>query len=70
MKIILYLFDLVPRIIAEPAAQAPSGGSILNESPRAEHILLFGLRSPGDQLHVVAIRSYQVNQVAWIGEKS
>jgi hypothetical protein len=70
MKIILYLFDSVPRVCSEAHAEVQSGDNTLKESPRAERILLFGLRSPGDQLQVVAIRASRVNEVAWINEKS
>jgi len=70
MKINFYLFDLAPRACSEACAEVESGGDIVKERPRAERILLFGLRSPGDQLQVVAIRLSQANKVAWIDEKS
>jgi hypothetical protein len=71
MKIILNLSDSVLRLSSEAHAEVESGADILKEWPRAESILLFGLRSPaGDQLHVVAIRPRQANEVAWIDEKS
>jgi hypothetical protein len=70
MKIILYLFDSVPRVCSEAYAELQSGGDILKDSPRAERILLFGLRSPGDQLQVVAIRPSQANEGAWLDKKS
>ena len=70
MKIILYLSDSVPRLSSEAHAEDQSGGNILKDSPRAERILLFGLRSPGDQLHVVAIRANHANEVASIDERS
>jgi hypothetical protein len=71
MKIILYLSDSVPRLSSEAHAEVQSGANILKESPRAERILLFGLRSAaGDQVHVGAIRPRQANEVAWIDEKS
>ena len=70
MRIIFYLFDLAPRVRSEACAEVQSGGDILKDRPRAERILLFGLRSPGDQLQVVAIRPSQVNEVTWIDEKS
>jgi len=70
MKIILYLSDSVPRVCSEACAEVQSGGNILKDSPRAERILLFELRSPGDQLQVVAIRPSRANEVACIVEKS
>ena len=71
MKIILNLSDSEPRLSSEAQAEVQSGVNILKESPRAERVLLFGLRSPaGDHLHVVAIRPRQATEVGWIDEKS
>jgi hypothetical protein len=56
MKIIFYVCHFMPRILARPELEVPANGNLLRDSPSSGYILLIGVRSPGDQLHVVAIK--------------
>jgi hypothetical protein len=50
------------RILSKPDPKLRTNGMALKDSSRSPHVLLVGVRSPGDQLHVVAIKSFEPNE--------
>lgn len=63
MKIIFYVCHFLPRILSRPECEVPANGNLLRDSSSSEHILLIGVRSPGDRLHVVAIEPGDANKL-------
>jgi hypothetical protein len=57
MKIFLNLSRFVARVFSGPDFEVLGQGKLAKDSPHSERVLLIGLRSPGDQLHVVAIKT-------------
>jgi hypothetical protein len=64
MKILFSLSRFIARDDEGPAPETPVNDEVLRDSSRSAPILLFGLRSPGDQLQVVAIKPCQSNELA------
>jgi hypothetical protein len=62
MKIFFNLSRFVTRVVAGPDFEDPGRGKPSQESPCSEGVLLIGLRSPGDQLHVVAIKPFRARE--------
>jgi hypothetical protein len=67
MKIKFYGCHFLPRAISRFECEVPADGNLLRDSPSSVHILLIGVRSPGDQLHVVAIKPCDADELGrWI----
>jgi hypothetical protein len=63
MKIFFNLSRFIARDHAGPDPMVPDNAELLRDSSRSAHLLLIGLRSPGDQLQVVAIKPCQLNEL-------
>jgi hypothetical protein len=62
MKIFFNPLHFVGRVFSKPDSELLANGGVLKDSSRSQRVLLVGLRSPGDQLHVVAIKPFQSNE--------
>jgi hypothetical protein len=62
MKIFFNPVRFVVRVLSKPDPKLSANGVLLKDSSQSQRILLVGVRSPGDQLHVVAIKPFQSNE--------
>jgi hypothetical protein len=61
MKFVNDLCQFISEIPSGPEREISSNGDHSADPSRLEHVMLIGLRSPGDQLQVVAIRSWHAD---------
>ncbi len=58
MKILFSLYRCIARALSAPDPKDQGKGENLRDLARSKQLLLIGLRSPGDHLHVVAIKPF------------
>jgi hypothetical protein len=63
MKIFFNLSRFITRDHSGPDPMVLGNAELLRDSSKSADILLIGLRSPGDQLQIVAIKSCQSNEL-------
>lgn len=68
MKIFFDLSRFITRDHFGPDPVVPGDAELLRDSSRSARILLIGLRSPGDQLQIVAIKPCQSNELGCSGQ--
>jgi hypothetical protein len=62
MKIFFNPLHFVGRVFSKPDPEFSAKGAVFKDSAQSQRVLLVGFRSPGDQLHVVAIKPFQSNE--------
>jgi hypothetical protein len=62
MKIFFNPLHFVVRVFSKPDPGLSANGVVFKDSARSRRVLLVGLRSPGDQLQVVAIKPFQSDE--------